>query len=155
MEANSGASEPNSNATIITINVKFGGVSIPISISPHLTINGFKSLLLPSTNVLPRGYRTLYLVLVVGEVGVAWRLLGKGWCYVSYYHVYGMVLRGVLMGIREVQMLYFLIARLSFKLNVGWSDHGVFEELCFAVSMSGTGVWLFSYDIFSTWTSWT
>uniref|UniRef100_A0A0R0HI53 Ubiquitin-like domain-containing protein n=1 Tax=Glycine max TaxID=3847 RepID=A0A0R0HI53_SOYBN len=60
MEANSGASEPNSNATIITINVKFGGVSIPISISPHLTINGFKSLLLPSTNVLPRGQKLIF-----------------------------------------------------------------------------------------------
>ena len=59
MEANSGASEPNPNATI-TINVKFSGVSIPISISPNSTIKDLKSLLLPSTNVLPRGQKLIF-----------------------------------------------------------------------------------------------
>ncbi|XP_061350005.1 LRR repeats and ubiquitin-like domain-containing protein At2g30105 [Gastrolobium bilobum] len=54
-----GASEDNPNATI-TINVKFSGASIPISISPHSTIKDLKSLLLPATNVLPRGQKLIF-----------------------------------------------------------------------------------------------
>nr|AFK42552.1 unknown [Lotus japonicus] len=54
-----GASEPNSNSTI-TISVKFSGASIPISISPHSTIKDLKSLLLPATNVLPRGQKHIF-----------------------------------------------------------------------------------------------
>ncbi|XP_057430647.1 LRR repeats and ubiquitin-like domain-containing protein At2g30105 isoform X2 [Lotus japonicus] len=54
-----GASEPNSNSTI-TISVKFSGASIPISISPHSTIKDLKSLLLPATNVLPRGQKLIF-----------------------------------------------------------------------------------------------
>ncbi|KAF1891283.1 hypothetical protein Lal_00001426 [Lupinus albus] len=56
-----GTSEPNnSNATTITVTVKFGGTSIPISISPHSTIKDLKSLLLPATNVLPRGQKLIF-----------------------------------------------------------------------------------------------
>ncbi|RDX92799.1 LRR repeats and ubiquitin-like domain-containing protein, partial [Mucuna pruriens] len=60
MEASSGAIEANSNVTTITINVKFSGVSIPISISPHSTVRDLKSLLLPPTNVLPRGQKLIF-----------------------------------------------------------------------------------------------
>ncbi|CAL0301653.1 unnamed protein product [Lupinus luteus] len=56
-----GTSEPNnSNGTTITVTVKFGGTSIPISISPHSTIKHLKSLLLPATNVLPRGQKLIF-----------------------------------------------------------------------------------------------
>ncbi|KAI9118099.1 hypothetical protein K1719_010431 [Acacia pycnantha] len=48
-----------SDATI-TVNVKFSGKSIPISISPDSTISDLKSLLLPPTNVLPRGQRLIF-----------------------------------------------------------------------------------------------
>lgn len=54
-----GASEANSEATI-TISVKFSGTSIPISISPQSTIKELKSLLLPATNVLPRGQKLIF-----------------------------------------------------------------------------------------------
>ncbi|KAK7387263.1 hypothetical protein VNO78_27921 [Psophocarpus tetragonolobus] len=59
MEASSGTSETNSNGSI-TINVKFSGASIPITISPHSTIKDLKSLLLPPTNVLPRGQKLIF-----------------------------------------------------------------------------------------------
>ncbi|XP_027932635.1 LRR repeats and ubiquitin-like domain-containing protein At2g30105 [Vigna unguiculata] len=52
--------EADSNATTITINVKFNGVNIPVSISPNSTIKDLKSLLLPSTNVLPRGQKLIF-----------------------------------------------------------------------------------------------
>ncbi|XP_019430521.1 PREDICTED: LRR repeats and ubiquitin-like domain-containing protein At2g30105 [Lupinus angustifolius] len=56
-----GTSEPNnSNATTITVTVKFGGTTIPISISPNSTIKELKSLLLPATNVLPRGQKLIF-----------------------------------------------------------------------------------------------
>ncbi|XP_028768978.1 LRR repeats and ubiquitin-like domain-containing protein At2g30105 isoform X1 [Neltuma alba] len=48
-----------SDATI-TVNVKFSGRSIPISISPDSTISDLKSLLLPPTNVLPRGQKLIF-----------------------------------------------------------------------------------------------
>ncbi|XP_027334079.1 LRR repeats and ubiquitin-like domain-containing protein At2g30105 isoform X1 [Abrus precatorius] len=51
--------EHNSDATI-TISVKFSGGSIPISISPNSTIKDLKSLLLPATNVLPRGQKLIF-----------------------------------------------------------------------------------------------
>ncbi|KAK7305450.1 hypothetical protein VNO77_43356 [Canavalia gladiata] len=51
--------ESNSDATI-SINVKFSGSSIPISISPNSTIKDLKSLLLPLTNVLPRGQKLIF-----------------------------------------------------------------------------------------------
>ncbi|PNX77844.1 LRR repeats and ubiquitin-like domain-containing protein [Trifolium pratense] len=62
MENDGGATESNSNATTttITINVKFSGSSIPISISPQSTIKELKSLLLPATNVLPRGQKLIF-----------------------------------------------------------------------------------------------
>lgn len=50
----------NSNATTITISVKFSGSTIPISISPQSTIKELKSLLLPATNVLPRGQKLIF-----------------------------------------------------------------------------------------------
>ncbi|KAK7301695.1 hypothetical protein RJT34_12567 [Clitoria ternatea] len=49
----------NCNGTI-SISVKFSGGSIPISISPNSTIKDLKSLLLPSTNVLPRGQKLIF-----------------------------------------------------------------------------------------------
>ncbi|KAL2333003.1 hypothetical protein Fmac_014216 [Flemingia macrophylla] len=50
----------NSSDNDITINVKFSGSSIPISISPHSTVKDLKNLLLPSTNVLPRGQKLIF-----------------------------------------------------------------------------------------------
>lgn len=50
-------SEQNSS---ISISVKFSGSSIPISISPQSTIKELKSLLLPATNVLPRGQKLIF-----------------------------------------------------------------------------------------------
>ncbi|WVY95228.1 hypothetical protein V8G54_034316 [Vigna mungo] len=55
-----GEMEPDSIATTITVNVKFNGVNIPVSISPNSTIKDLKSLLLPSTNVLPRGQKLIF-----------------------------------------------------------------------------------------------
>ncbi|XP_047169687.1 LRR repeats and ubiquitin-like domain-containing protein At2g30105 isoform X1 [Vigna umbellata] len=52
--------EPDSIATTITVNVKFNGVNIPVSISPNSTVKDLKSLLLPSTNVLPRGQKLIF-----------------------------------------------------------------------------------------------
>ncbi|KAF7816146.1 LRR repeats and ubiquitin-like domain-containing protein [Senna tora] len=54
-----GRSEHNGEATI-TVNVKFSGRSIPITISPDSTITDLKSLLLPATNVLPRGQKLIF-----------------------------------------------------------------------------------------------
>ena len=61
----SSTSDPNSNGATtntntITINVKFSGSTIPISISPQSTIKDLKSLLLPATNVLPRGQKLIF-----------------------------------------------------------------------------------------------
>ncbi|XP_058755564.1 LRR repeats and ubiquitin-like domain-containing protein At2g30105 [Vicia villosa] len=60
MEIDDGTSRSNSNSTPITISVKFSGSTIPISISPQSTIKELKSLLLPATNVLPRGQKLIF-----------------------------------------------------------------------------------------------
>lgn len=43
----------------ITVNVKFGGRTIPLTVSPNCTINEVKSLLQPLTNVLVRGQKLI------------------------------------------------------------------------------------------------
>ncbi|KAL5077108.1 hypothetical protein RYX36_016092 [Vicia faba] len=60
MEVDDGTSGSNSSSTTITISVKFSGSTIPISISPQSTIKDLKSLLLPATNVLPRGQKLIF-----------------------------------------------------------------------------------------------
>ncbi|XP_042513159.1 LRR repeats and ubiquitin-like domain-containing protein At2g30105 [Macadamia integrifolia] len=44
---------------VITVQVKFSGRTIPISINPESTIKDLKSVLQPVTNVLPRGQRLI------------------------------------------------------------------------------------------------
>ncbi|KAI5408552.1 LRR repeats and ubiquitin-like domain-containing protein At2g30105 [Lathyrus oleraceus] len=60
MEVDDGTNGSNSNVSTITISVKFSGSTIPISISPQSTIKELKSLLLPATNVLPRGQKLIF-----------------------------------------------------------------------------------------------
>ncbi|CAN8285415.1 unnamed protein product [Cochlearia groenlandica] len=48
------------STTIINLTVKFGGQSIPISVSSDCTIKDLKSLLQPITNVLPRGQKLIF-----------------------------------------------------------------------------------------------
>ncbi|KAL1370153.1 hypothetical protein HN51_000462 [Arachis hypogaea] len=52
--------EAPSSTRSIAINVKFGGKTIPISIASESTIKDLKSLLLSSTNVLPRGQKLIF-----------------------------------------------------------------------------------------------
>ncbi|XP_010414314.1 PREDICTED: LRR repeats and ubiquitin-like domain-containing protein At2g30105 [Camelina sativa] len=44
----------------IKLTVKFGGKSIPLSVSPDCTVKDLKSLLQPITNVLPRGQKLIF-----------------------------------------------------------------------------------------------
>ena len=51
----SGGVNDAKTATTITLNIKFSGRSIPVSVSPNSTVKDLKSLLQPLTNVLTRG----------------------------------------------------------------------------------------------------
>ncbi|KAG5515069.1 hypothetical protein RHGRI_036193 [Rhododendron griersonianum] len=48
------------NGDDITVNIKFGGRSIPVSLSSDSTVRHLKSLLQPLTNVLPRGQKLIF-----------------------------------------------------------------------------------------------
>ncbi|KAI8523533.1 hypothetical protein RHMOL_Rhmol13G0081500 [Rhododendron molle] len=48
------------NGDDITVNIKFGGRSIPVSLSSDSTVRDLKSLLQPLTNVLPRGQKLIF-----------------------------------------------------------------------------------------------
>ncbi|XP_038722037.1 LRR repeats and ubiquitin-like domain-containing protein At2g30105 isoform X2 [Tripterygium wilfordii] len=59
-DAAAGELKPQSCSSMVTIKVKFGGRSIPISVMPDSTIKDLKSLLQPLTNVLPRGQKLIF-----------------------------------------------------------------------------------------------
>lgn len=52
--------DPTMADSTIKITVKFGGKSIPLSVSPDCTVKDLKSLLQPITNVLPRGQKLIF-----------------------------------------------------------------------------------------------
>ncbi|KAL2238385.1 UNVERIFIED_CONTAM: LRR repeats and ubiquitin-like domain-containing protein, partial [Sesamum indicum] len=47
-------------ASILKLNIKFSGRSIPVEIGADSTIKDLKSLLQPLTNVLPRGQKLIF-----------------------------------------------------------------------------------------------
>lgn len=55
-----GSSKEDGQDNSISINVKFSGGLIAISVSPDSTIKHLKSLLQPLTNVLPRGQKLIF-----------------------------------------------------------------------------------------------
>ena len=56
----SGGVNDAKTATTITLNIKFSGRSIPVSVSPNSTVKDLKSLLQPLTNVLTRGQKLIF-----------------------------------------------------------------------------------------------
>ncbi|KAL1219624.1 LRR repeats and ubiquitin-like domain-containing protein [Cardamine amara subsp. amara] len=52
--------DPTMEGFTIKLTIKFGGKSIPLSVSPDCTIKDLKSLLQPITNVLPRGQKLIF-----------------------------------------------------------------------------------------------
>lgn len=52
--------DPTMAESTIKLTIKFGGKSIPLSVSPDCTIKDVKSLLQPITNVLPRGQKLIF-----------------------------------------------------------------------------------------------
>lgn len=48
------------NGDAINVNIKFGGRTIPVSLSSDSTVRDLKSLLQPLTNVLPRGQKLIF-----------------------------------------------------------------------------------------------
>ncbi|KAM3309377.1 LRR repeats and ubiquitin-like domain-containing protein isoform X1 [Capsicum chacoense] len=55
-----GDGDGGDRSTIIKVNVKFAGRSIPVEISDESTVKHLKSLLQPLTNVLPRGQKLIF-----------------------------------------------------------------------------------------------
>ncbi|OVA02773.1 Ubiquitin domain [Macleaya cordata] len=55
-----GGGEGSVDSPNLTVQVKFSGRSIPVSLSPDSTIKDLKSLLQPLTNVLPRGQKLIF-----------------------------------------------------------------------------------------------
>ncbi|KAF8053447.1 hypothetical protein N665_1414s0004 [Sinapis alba] len=63
----------------IKLTIKFGGRSIPLSVSPDATIKDLKSLLQPITNVLPRGQKLIFKGKVLVETSTLKQsLVGDG-----------------------------------------------------------------------------
>lgn len=60
MEVGATATTSEPNRKSISINVKFTGKSIPITLPPDSTVKDLKSLLQPLTNVLPRGQKLIF-----------------------------------------------------------------------------------------------
>lgn len=56
----SGGVNDAKTATTITLNIKFSGRSIPVSVSPNSTVKDLKSLLQPLTNLLTRGQKLIF-----------------------------------------------------------------------------------------------
>lgn len=59
-EAATAAGDSRDESTMIKVNVKFAGRSIPVEIPLDSTVKDLKSILQPLTNVLPRGQKLIF-----------------------------------------------------------------------------------------------